>query len=841
MAGENVVHMPRIVPAPSGLYWLILEGPFLRIRMSDTTHTAAPAGKKRFSFDIATNWAVVATFALGVIALIPSVTVPFLYTKVTVLALGSLVTLVLFILARLTRGNVIVPPLPLLASLWLVPAAYLLSSLFSGSGMGMSFFGAELETDTFGFVLLLAVLSTLTALAFRRAGSYALFFRAAAIISAAVAAIQLLVVVVGRVAPTLIAPTTNLIGSFTDLGMFLGLGVVISLLALRLVPLAERGRRGIIAFVAVALFLIALVNASLIWVLVALAALALFIEAIMRNRAHAGEEADLDGVALLLAEDTDESSSGSRPLALPLLTLAVALFFLVGGGTLGTSLASSLGVSVIDVRPSWQSTFDVGSHTYASSPLFGSGPGTFNEQWMKFRDQSLNETIFWNVDFTSGIGSIPTSFVTTGLAGALAWISFIALFLFLGLRALFVRLPQDAFVRFVSAASFVGALYVLAAMLFSAPGPMVLLAGALLMGIFVSSLRYGKDARELGIIFARSPRVGFVIVFVLTLLLLASVLAAYVVVERYLSSVAYAEAATALSGNDLEAATVAAQRSIAFAPSDRAYQLIAGIGIVRMNQIASDTTLAQAEAQTQFQAALSTSIEAALTATRLGPNDYQNWAMLGNVYQTVVPLNIEGAYENAKTAYDQAIALNPTSPVLPYVLAQLEIAHKDPEAARAALMQAITLKRDYTQAIFLLSQLEVEQGRAREALEVAEAAAYFAPNDPVVLFQVGILRSANGNNDGATQALARAVELNPQYANARFFLAVMYAIGGKYPEAAGELEQVGTLSPENAAAVASDLASVRAGKNPFPPSRLGALGIPQGPLTESPATNVPAR
>jgi len=359
-----------------------------------------------------------------------------------------------------------------------------------------------------------------------------------------------------------------------------------------------------------------------------------------------------------------------------------------------------------------------------------------------------------------------------------------------------------------------------------------------LLGIFISSLRYGTNARELGIIFARSPKIGFIIVFALTLLLLASILAAYVVIERYLAGVAYTESAAALSAGDLEAAARAADRSVLFSPSDRAYQLIAGIGISRMNQIAANTELSQADAQSQFQTALSGSIEAALAATQLGPNNYQNWAMLGNVYQTVVPLKIEGAYDNAKTAYDQAIALNPTSPTLPFVIAQLEIANENPAAASEALMQAINLKRDYTQAIFLLSQLEVEQGRAREALEAAEAAAYFAPNDPTVLFQVGILRSANGNNPGAIQALSRSVEINPQYANARFFLGVMYAISGQYPEATRELEQVAALSPENAQAVASDLAAVRAGRNPFPPTRLGALGIPQAPLGE---TNTPAR
>lgn len=799
--------------------------------MSETN--TVTVGSRRFSFDTAALWTLIGSVSFAALVLIPSGTIPFLYTKVSVLALGGLVALAFFILARLTRGSLIVPPLGLLGALWLVPLAYGLSTLFSGVNLSTALFGSDLEPDTFGFVLLLAAFGTLTALVLRRTLHFRKFFASLGFVLGAVLVFQVLFVLLGRVAPNVISSATTLPGTLSDLGMLAGLGAVISLLAVRFLELSGRSRTLLFVLIGLSLFALALANAPLMWGFVALGALGLFIEAIMHRRAPA-DEADLDGVETL-GPDTDEPVMGDeqRSLATPLIVLIVSLFFLIGGSTIGNALVTALGTNVIDVRPSWQSTFDIGSHVYASSPLFGSGPGTFSEKWLQFRDQSLNETIFWNVDFTSGIGYIPTSFVTTGVLGVLAWLSFIGLFLFIGLRALLTRRSDDKLLRFVSIASFTGALYVLALSVFSVPGPIVLAVGFLLLGVFISSLRYDSRGRhEWGVIFAKNPRIGFMVVFGFTLLLLASVLAAYVIIERYLGTMAYAEAAQALTEGDIEGAESAVNRALLFVPTDRAYQLASAIGVARMNQIAADESLSASDAQTQFQAALSSSIEAALTATRLQPNRYQNWAVLGSVYQTVVPLRIEGAYENAKTAYERAMALNPSNPTLPFALAQLEIAQGNNAAAEEYLNQAIGLKNDYTEAIYLLSQLQVAAGRAREALEAAEAAAYFAPNDPAVLFQVGILRSGTGDNQGAIAALMRAVDLNPQYANARFFLAVAYAQLGQYQDALAQLEAVAALSEENAQAVAADMNLLRANRNPFPPSRLGALGIPQPGVTD---------
>ncbi|HVX90705.1 MAG TPA: tetratricopeptide repeat protein [Candidatus Paceibacterota bacterium] len=787
----------------------------------------APVSRK-FSFDTAAVWALALTFGLALIAFIPGTAIPFVYTKVSILAVGAIITLALFILARLTRGNIIVPPVLLLGSLWLVPLAYLLSALFSGEGVHTAFFGSAFESDTFGFVVICSLLGSLAALVLRRREQLRLFFLLVAAAFGIVLIGEVFFLIAGQVAPNSFSASANLVGAFVDLGMLLGLALTVGLLALRFTALPRRMRAALYVAGAIELLVLALVNSVTIWVLIALVALGIFIEAIMRRTMAAADD-DLEGVAVVEAPAALDTVQGS--LVAPLIVLVVSIFFLIGGSTIGNALTGALRAGSLDVRPSWTSTFQVGSHTFASSPLFGTGPNTFGTDWLKYRDASLNSTIFWNIDFTSGIGYVPTSFVTTGAVGVIAWIAFLALILYLGIRFLLLRAPTDPFLRFVSLSSFIATVYLFALAVLTVPGPLTLALAFIATGVFVSSMRYGTAAQEWGVAFARSPRIGFVIVFALTLLLLAAVFGVYVVVERYLGEVAYAKAAVALQGGDLETASADIARSILFAPSDYGYRLSSSVGVARMNQVANDSTLTTDQARTNFQAALASSVSDALTATQLGPNNYQNWGALGDVYAAVVPLGIDGAYDNAKSAYEHAESLNPTNPVLPFALAQLEIANKNNTAAEADLTQAISLKHDYTQAIFLLSQLEVQEGKAQEALQAAEAAAYFAPTDPTVLFQVGLLRLGTGNTDGAVEALQAAIKVNPQYANAHFFLAVAYAAKKEYTDAITELETVSSLSPDNAVAVAADIMALKEGKNPFP-----ATTLSEAPVSEPAAT-----
>lgn len=776
----------------------------------------------RRSLDVISLWALVITIALAFIVVTPSLSSLLATTKTFVLAAGAIITLALYILARLARGNIIFPPALLVGALWLPVIAYLLSAAFSGASFDSSLWGTALEPDTLGFMLVAAGLGTLTALIVRRADQQKFVLTIGAWALAAVAAIQIAIVLIGQTSSS-ISPTFSILGSFNDIAILMGLGVIAILITLRFEEVARRTKNMLLALGIAALFLLALANSALVWELLALVSLGLFVEAVM-HRSGRGVEPDLDE-ALLIAESPMESGEGNHSLVMPLVVLAISLFFLIGG-TVAGALANTFHINILNIRPSWQSTLSVVKDTYASSPVFGSGPGTFGMEWLKHRDASLNSTIFWNVDFASGIGFIPSSLATTGIAGALAWIVFLGLLIALGVRTLVRRSYADPYVRYVSILSFIGALYLFAIAVFDLPGTVMLALAFALAGLFISTTRYAGEGRQWGIVFSKSPRLGFLIVFSLTILLLASVVAAYTLVGRYVSAAQVANAGNALSAGNLAAAANDAQSSLSFAPSSAAYQIQAAVAAAELSQIAASTTMTKNDALQAYQAALSAGINAALTATSQYPNEYQNWLALGNLYAQAVPLNVSGAYDSAKTAYQKAQALNPTNPQIPYILAQLDIAHKDTKAAEADLKQAVALKQDYTPAIFLLSQLEVQDGNVKDALASALAAAYFTPNDPNILFQVGILYAASGDLANAAAALSAAVSANPQFANARYFLSAVYAKQGDLKNATVEMQAIADMSSENAQAVGKQLDSLKAGKNPFPANLLTITPAP---------------
>jgi tetratricopeptide (TPR) repeat protein len=202
------------------------------------------------------------------------------------------------------------------------------------------------------------------------------------------------------------------------------------------------------------------------------------------------------------------------------------------------------------------------------------------------------------------------------------------------------------------------------------------------------------------------------------------------------------------------------------------YRALAEVAMSRAQSAFTATDGTAEENQAAFQKAISDAIAAAQAAVAAHPQSYGNWIALGNIYATLVPapLSVEGAYDSAKSAYEEAQVRNPLSPEVPLLLARLDYSKGDLASARTNVEQAIGLKKDYADAYFLLTQIEVGQNNIDRAIESAKTAAILSPDNAGIDFELGLLLYSSKDYQNAAVALAQAVKLVPNYANAKYFL-----------------------------------------------------------------------
>jgi tetratricopeptide (TPR) repeat protein len=430
---------------------------------------------------------------------------------------------------------------------------------------------------------------------------------------------------------------------------------------------------------------------------------------------------------------------------------------------------------------------------------------------------SINVTAFWLTPFPYGIGLVPTSVITTGLLGALAWFTFFVVFLWRGSRNMLLSTDssQGSIADYIRVTSFVAALYLWINTIIQVPSPVLVIYAALLTGVFIASLNFGaSSSKYFSFAFRDNPRVGFAITLVLTLATLGSVGGIYGLTTRYKAEAYFQQAARLVSEEGkIDDAFVLTTKAIESNRADIYYRFISNLDMVRIQNLVAQNKPPE-EIKEEYQELLTRAIKNAMEATILDELDYQNWVNLGNIYQSNIPYGVDGVMDSAIGAYDQALTLHPNSPSIYYAKAVLEHARGDNVKAREYVQNAITMRNQYTDAIFLLAQIQIENNEVADAIKSVEAITLFNPLNAVAFFQLGLLHYAAEEFPRSIEAFGRAVEINPDYANARYFLGLSYWRLGNNANALEEFRKVQATNPDNAEVV-SVIANLEAGKEPF--------------------------
>ncbi len=742
-------------------------------------------------------WALVLAIGALPFLVVPVPWVAVAQAKMAIISTAVLIASLAWTAARISEGHFSIPRSLIGLAGALIPIAYAISAfLYGGSA---SFVGGRGEQDTLVAVILFYALLVLPSLVFANqfrgitASLRALYIGSAA---AAVQSLLLLLPEAGALG-ALSERAFSVVGSLHDLGIFLGLIVFISsaLLAFRVFDSWWRiftGAVGGLSFVA--LLLICTRSADVWYALAAIAFTAAFFQLRIVRARHEGRGGILRRAGLWIA--------------LGIAGLAVGC----GGAFVYDHLPARFQIVQAEVRPSWQGTFAVGERALDTTPalLFGSGPNTFSHVWGHFKPEEVNSTLFWDADFASGVGAIPTSVVTVGFVGAAAWaiLAFLALLRFVALvRTRDTSFPLHGLSFAVAGAS----VYLMAFHVMYAPG----LALSSLTFVFLGLLSLSQaNTRSAPLQMPLSVEDWRGASRLALLLAVAGVCAyASITALRAVASDALITRGAFLysQSQDVSDAVASVRLALAVYPrNDRGERAAVELGLLQLKELAARSD-GSSEARVQLQAALSQTVGHGLAAVTLDPGNYRNWLILAQLYQHLAGAGVQGASEGARDAFMKAIEANPKNPT-PFVnLAQLAVAEGRSEEATDFLDQALALKPDLASALHLRSQIHARAGDMDRAKADAEAVVKSAPDDPLAWYNLGAVRYAASSYEEAIEALARAIELQDDYANALFVQALSFEKIGKRADALRALERIAALNPDDAS-VKGLVATFKAGK-----------------------------
>lgn len=724
------------------------------------------------------------------------------------LCLAVLAWFLSFIFSRETR----LPQHGVFYVVMLLPLVYVISALTTGWSMAAVVSGLA-ESDTVVTIGLLAVACLIAALTLRPMGFIA-------VLRALVLGMFTLVLFqAGRLffpdtlslGGVLSSETASAAGNWHDFGIMLGLAVILcgSLLTTRV---AAKPWNYIFSATAILSFaLLVVVSMQDIWFVLA-------------------------GVLVLFGAYTwFQAGAIANPASHPMRIvkagfwlLAALAAFLLGWFNVWVHdrLPEPLQVVSVEVRPSWEGTLSVGENslTDTRSLIFGTGPNSFARNWVQHKPEGVNETLFWNLDFANGVGVVPTSFVTIGVLGILAW-ALLALAFLWSVGVAMKRSSETGEHQTIIFGLACSVLLLFAFHVMYAPGIAISILLFLLLGVFVAASAINHRTISIGLDTTTQ--------FVGSVVIAAGVVLALVaggVSAMALTSDIYVNRSVALYNQDGNVANSSAliQKALnTWSSNDRAHRAAVELGILELAQLGQKANTDEA-ARVQLETTLSQTIEHGLKAVSIDKADYQNWLTLAQLYQELAGVGIQGAYEQAQQAYESAKKENPTSPLPLFRLAQLETLRGNTSNAIDLFTEATKLKRDFAPAYFLQSQLLAQQSRLDDAIAAGAAAVQLVPGDPLGWYNLGVILYVKRSFNEAGAAFAQAVNLRSDYSNALFMLGLTYEQVGQPEQAVAALSRVLELNP-NEATLPVMIQNIRTGKDPF--EGLAQQSPPAAPAT----------
>jgi tetratricopeptide (TPR) repeat protein len=136
---------------------------------------------------------------------------------------------------------------------------------------------------------------------------------------------------------------------------------------------------------------------------------------------------------------------------------------------------------------------------------------------------------------------------------------------------------------------------------------------------------------------------------------------------------------------------------------------------------------------------------------------------------------VRGNFAGAEELYQKFVELQPNNVVALANLGVSQFRQGKLTAAQLALEKALAVNPNDAFSLTTLGAVMIEQNRIEDAIAYLERANGSQADDAITLNYLGVASSQLGQFGKAEQSLRRAITVNPEYAEAHFNLAVIYA------------------------------------------------------------------
>lgn len=775
---------------------------------ASTPSADAAPGRRPPRAESVAFYVLIITIIVAPLAFIPTPYIILDAIKTVVIAVGTLISAVMYGVCAYKERSIILPPRMVMWAGVVVGASALISS-FTSVHLGKSLFGQGFELTTASFTLILFVAALVVC-----AAVYRKVERVPLIYIGLVAPFLILVLFHGirlfgadpsfMSLGVLTTATSTILGTWYDVAAYALVVALIVIPGLMFLPLSRRVKIVYWVVLIVAFVCAFIINSVLLWTIVALVLLALTIaSSILRQHSSAG------GVVGFL-----------KHIAwLPLVLCIISGVLAIWGTPMAKPMIEKYHVTYSTLTLPWQLTLDVDADVLKNAPLFGVGPNHFGQAYLAYKPAIINPTYAWNAEFNHAFSLLGTFVATQGIVGTIAWAVLLVFLGILMVRAL-CRLPNEPHARFAIISSSFAALFLWIVSAFTVPSHVILFFTYIATAIAVGSIaRY-----DIAAVFTIAPRAGTrargVLSIGIIILVIVGVLWGVIYIKDFVALSYFGSGVKALTvRSEPSAADNAFSKAYALNASDVYLQARAEAGLAQANKLISTARPDMSASTTQevigkISGIINASIGYSRAAIAYDPTNYYNYVSEARVSELAASVRMDKAYDNAVSAYAEAIRRNPLNPSLYLKLAQLQTSQNKLADALKTLGAALQVKNNYLDAIFMLSQVTAAQGNLKDAIIAAQVATELNPQQSILFFQLGLLHYNNKDYVAAAKALETALTLQPDYANAQYFLGLSYVRLNNISGAIEQFNKLAQSNPDNQE-VAFILSNLRAGRSPF--------------------------